>query len=215
MKTLAKALLVLLALLPVGILLWLAVPQLSLLWGDRAYWRGYAVSLGLTAVILLFQLAVALPAAYGLARWRGRLRDAAYLLYCLLTLLPVQVMLLPNYLVCRALGLLNTQLAIVLLGVFSPLSVFLLARAMQRIGVEQSEAASLDGAGAWTIFRCIYLPQVRLSDESKLPLSILLTRTAFAAPHAGAALYLLPAAVAVAVAAICVRGKCKRDIGIL
>lgn len=123
MKTLAKALLVLLALLPVGILLWLAVPQLSLLWGDRAYWRGYAVSLGLTAVILLFQLAVALPAAYGLARWRGRLRDAAYLLYCLLTLLPVQVMLLPNYLVCRALGPLNTQLAIVLLGVFSPLSV--------------------------------------------------------------------------------------------
>ena len=111
--------------------------------------RLLAVSLGLTAVILLFQLAVALPAAYGLARWRGRLRDAAYLLYCLLTLLPVQVMLLPNYLVCRALGPLNTQLAIVLLGVFSPLSVFLLARAMQRIGVEQSEAASLDGAGAW------------------------------------------------------------------
>lgn len=237
MKTLAKALLVLLALLPVGILLWLAVPQIPLLWDDRAYWRGYAVSLGLTAVILLFQLAVALPAAYGLARWRGRLRDAAYLLYCLLTLLPVQVMLLPNYLVCRALGLLNTQLAIVLLGVFSPLSVFLLARAMQRIGVEQSEAASLDGAGAWTIFCRIYLPQVRdtayiaaglafldqwsmvelplvlLSDESKLPLSILLTRTAFAAPHAGAALYLLPAAVAVA--AICVRGKCKWDIGIL
>ena len=67
MKTLAKALLVLLALLPVGILLWLAIPQLSSLWGDRAYWRGYAVSLGLTAVILLFQLAVALPAATPLA----------------------------------------------------------------------------------------------------------------------------------------------------
>ena len=62
MKTLAKALLVLLALLPVGILLWLAVPQIPLLWDDRAYWRGYAVSLGLTAVILLFQLAMAWPA---------------------------------------------------------------------------------------------------------------------------------------------------------
>ena len=116
MKTLAKALLVLLALLPVGILLWLAVPQIPLLWDDRAYWRGYAVSLGLTAVILLFQSAAALPPTYGHACRRGRLRDAAYLLYCLLTLLPVQVMLLPNYLVCRALGLLNTQLAIVLLG---------------------------------------------------------------------------------------------------
>ena len=96
MKTLAKVILVLLALLPVGILLWLAVPQLPLLWDDRAYWRGYATSLGLTAVILIFQLAVALLAAYGLARWQGRLRNAAYLLYCLLTLLPVQVMMLPN-----------------------------------------------------------------------------------------------------------------------
>ena len=122
-----------------------------------------------------------------------------------LTLLPVQVMMLPNYLVCRAFGLLNTRLAIVLLGVFSPLAVFLLARAMQRIGREQSEAASLDGAGEWTLFRRIYLPQVKdtayiaaglafldqwsmvelplvlLSDESKQPLSILLI---FAAPYA-------------------------------
>ena len=96
--------LIFLALLPVGILLWLAVPQLPLLWDDRAYWRGSAVSLGLTAVILIFQLAVALLAAYGLARWQGRLRNAAYLLYCLLTLLPVQVMMLPNYLVCRSWG---------------------------------------------------------------------------------------------------------------
>ena len=234
MKTLCKVLLALLALFPVLALIWLALPQFSLLWPCRAYWRGYAVSLALTVPVVAGQLAVALAAAYGLTRWRGRARSSVLLLYCLLPLLPSQVMLLPNYLVCRALGLLNTQLAIVLLGVFSPLSVFLLARAMQRIGVEQSEAASLDGAGAWTIFRRIYLPQVRdtayiaaglafldqwsmvelplvlLSDESKLPLSILLTRTAFAAPHAGAALYLLPAAVAVA--AICVRGKCKWDM---
>lgn len=221
MKTPAKATLVFLALLPVGLLLRLAVPQLPLLWGERAYWRGYAASLGLTAVILIFQLAVALPAAYGLARWQGRLRNAVYLLYCLLTLLPVQVMLLPNYLVCRALGLLNTHLVLVLLGIFSPLAVFLPARAMQRIGREQGEAAALDGAGEWTIFRRIYLPQVKdtvyiaaglafldqwsmvelplvlLSDESKHPLSILLTRTGFAAPYAGAALYLLPVAVVV------------------
>lgn len=233
MKALAKVILVLLALLPVGILLWLAVPQLPLLRDDRTYWRGYATSLGLTAVILIFQLAVALLAAYGLARWQGRLRNAAYLLYCLLTLLPVQVMMLPNYLVCRAFGLLNNRLAIVLLGVFSPLAVFLLARTMQRIGREQSEAASLDGAGEWTLFRRIYLPQVKdtayiaaglafldqwsmvelplvlLSDESKQPLSILLTRAAFAAPYAGAAVYLLPVAVVVAAAAFSKRGKEK------
>ena len=47
----------------------------------------------------------------------------------------------------------------------------------------------------------VELPLVLLSDESKQPLSILLTRDAFAAPYAGAAVYLLPVAVVVAIAA--------------
>ena len=167
-----------------------------------------------------------LAAAYGLTRWRGRARSSVLLLYCLLPLLPSQVMLLPNYLICRALGLLNTQLAVVLLGVFSPLSVFLLARAMGRVGPEQAQAAALDGAGEWTLLRRIYLPQVRetaliaaalafldqwsmvelplvlLSDEAKQPLSLLLARTDFPAPCAGAALYMLPVLVTAALAAL-------------
>ena len=216
MRNLAKAFFVLLALLPVGLLVWLAIPQFPLLWADHSYWQNYAISLMLTTVIMMFQMMVALLAAYGLARWNGQIRNSVYLLYCLLTLLPVQVMLLPNYLICRELGLLNTQLAIVLLGVFSPLSVFLLARSMQRIRKEQSEAALLDGAGEWDLFRYIYLPQVKdtawiaaglafldqwsvvetplvlLSDEKKHPLSIILARSDFPLPYAGAAVYILP-----------------------
>lgn len=226
MKTLCKVLLALLALFPVLALIWLALPQFSLLWPCRAYWRGYAVSLALTVPVVAGQLAVALAAAYGLTRWRGRARSSVLLLYCLLPLLPSQVMLLPNYLICRALGLLNTPLAVVLLGVFSPLSVFLLDRAMGRVGPEQAQAAALDGAGEWTLLRRIYLPQVRetaliaaalafldqwsmvelplvlLSDEAKQPLSLLLARTDFPAPCAGAALYMLPVLVTAALAAL-------------
>lgn len=226
MKTLCKVLLALPALFPVPALIWLALPQFSLLWPCRAYWRGYAVSLALTVPVVAGQLAVALAAAYGLTHWRGRARSSVLLLYCLLPLLPSQVMLLPNYLICRALGLLNTQLAVVLLGVFSPLSVFLLAHAMGRVGPEQAQAAALDGAGEWTLLRRIYLPQVRetaliaaalafldqwsmvelplvlLSDEAKQPLSLLLARTDFPAPCAGAALYMLPVLVTAALAAL-------------
>lgn len=226
MKTLCKVLLALLALFPMLALIWLALPQFSLLWPCRAYWRGYAVSLALTVPVVAGQLAVALAAAYGLTHWRGRARSSVLLLYCLLPLLPSQVMLLPNYLICRALGLLNTQLAVVLLGVFSPLSVFLLDRAMGRVGPEQAQAAALDGAGEWTLLRRIYLPQVRetaliaaalafldqwsmvelplvlLSDEAKRPLSLLLARTDFPAPCAGAALYMLPVLVTAALAAL-------------
>ena len=219
MKALSKALLATSSFVPIGVLMWLAIPQLPLLFGNRTYWRGYAATFGLAAIIVVGQLAIALLAAYGLARWSGRGRNIAFLLYCLLTLLPAQVMLLPNYLVCRMLGSLNTRISVVLLGVFSPLAVFLLARSMQRIGREQGEAASLDGAGEWTLFRRIYLPQVKdvsliaaglafldqwnmveiplvlLSDEEKYPLSILLSRTDFPTPYAGAAVYMLPMVV--------------------
>ena len=109
MKTLCKVLLALLALFPVPALIWLALPQVSLLWPCRAYWRGYAVSLALTVPVVAGQLAVALAAAYGLTRWRCRARSSVLLLYCLLPLLPSQVMLLPNYLICRALGLLKNE----------------------------------------------------------------------------------------------------------
>lgn len=223
MKTAAKGAIVLLTLLPVAVLLILAMPQLGFLWQESAYWCGYANSVLLTVPVVFFQMAVALPCAYGLARWKGHGRNAVFLVYSLLTLLPCHVMLLPNYLVCKWLGLLNHHLAIVLLGMFSPLSVFLLGRGMQKISPEQAEAASLDGAGEWTIFTRIYLPQVRdvtrialalafldtwslmetplvlLSDETKQPLSILLASSTFPAPFSGAALYMLPVVLVIGI----------------
>ena len=67
-------------------------------------------------------------------------------------------------------------------------------------------AAGLAFLDQWSM---VELPLVLLSDESKQPLSILLTRAAFAAPYAGAAVYLLPVAVVVAAAAFSKRGKEK------
>lgn len=217
MKALCKAVLCLTVLLPLGVLMILALPEVSALWHAGDYWRGYGNSLLLTLPIVAFQLLVSLPMAYGLARWIGRGRQAVYLIYCLLTLLPCQVMLLPNYLVCRTLRILHTPLAIILPGIFSPLSTFLLAHQMQKIGREQGEAASLDGADEWSIFRKIYLPQVRgalyiaagitfldcwsmvelptvLLTEHQ-PLSILLAQADFPAPYAGSLLYLLPVVI--------------------
>ena len=48
----------------------------------------------------------------------------------------------------------------------------------------------------------VELPLVLLSDEAKQPLSLLLARTDFPAPCAGAALYMLPVLVTAALAAL-------------
>jgi multiple sugar transport system permease protein len=64
----------------------------------------------------------------------------------------------PNFIVAEMLGILNTKWAIILPGVFSPFAVFILTRFMRRIPPSVIEAAKLDGAGEWKIFRHICVP---------------------------------------------------------
>ena len=73
-------------------------------------------------------------------------------------LMPYQVTLVPNFIVADMLGILNTRWAIILPGVFSPFAVFILTRFMRRIPNSLIEAAKLDGAGEWRIFRHICVP---------------------------------------------------------
>ena len=113
-------------------------------------------SVTITAGILLGQFAIAVPAAWGLAKLHlpGKLGN----LYMVLMLLPFQVLMYPEYLVLKSLGLLNTLWAVILPGVFSAYPVFLLTRFFGAIPEEILEAARLDGAGEWQIFRYIALP---------------------------------------------------------
>ncbi len=112
----------------------------------------------LVVPIVFFQLVVALLAAYGFTRWRGRLRELLFFAYIVLMLMPCQVTLVPNYLVSERLGLLNTRWAIWLPAIASPFSVFLLTKYMRRIPASYTEAAQLDGAGRWQVFLYIYVP---------------------------------------------------------
>ncbi len=118
-------------------------------------------SLYLTVPITLGQLTLTSMTAYSLYRCRNRFRAGVYFLYILLMLFPYQVTLLPNYLVAKELGLLNTDWAVILPGIVSPFAVFLLSRNMRHIPKAQVEAAKLDGAGEWRIFTRICLPQCR------------------------------------------------------
>ena len=111
--------------------------------------------------IAVVQLAVAILASYGFARYDGKLKRAIFFGYIIIMLMPYQVTLVPNFLVSRALGIYGTAWAILLPGFFSPFAVFLLTKFMKRIPTEVIEAASIDGANEWMIFSRVSFPLVK------------------------------------------------------
>lgn len=118
------------------------------------FWNSVVISLG----TLMGQLLFAAPAAWALAKLRLPGGKKLGSLYMVLMLLPFQVLMYPEYLVLRALGLLDTLWAVILPGIFSAYPVFLLNRFFSAIPDEILEAARLDGASEWQIFRYMALP---------------------------------------------------------
>ncbi len=112
----------------------------------------------LTVPITVFQLLVAVFTAYGFSRYPGKIKNIIFFAYIILMIMPYQVTLVPNYLVADKFGILNTRWAIILPGIFSPFSIFLLTKVMRRIPISYVEAAKLDGASEFQILTKIYLP---------------------------------------------------------
>lgn len=115
-------------------------------------------SVVLVVPIVVFQLFIASLAAYGFTRYRGRIREIIFFSYIILMLMPYQVTLVPNYLVSNWLQIVDTYWSIWLPGIFSPFSVFLLTKFMRRIPASVIEAAQIDGAGEWQIFKRVCVP---------------------------------------------------------
>jgi len=133
----------------------------SVLFKSPDYLYKFWNSVILVVPITIFQILLAAVTAYGFSRYRGKLREIIFFVYIILMLMPYQVTLVPNYLVSEYLGILNTRWAIVLPGIFSPFSVYLLTKVMRRIPKAYFEAARLDGAGEFQIFWHICLPLCR------------------------------------------------------
>ncbi|MBR2717282.1 MAG: ABC transporter permease subunit [Oscillospiraceae bacterium] len=149
---------------PVRLLLFPEEPSLRAyleLWKGRTLLRAFGRSLLYTLPALAVQLPVAVCAAWGFSRLRGRLRDGLLLTYLVLLLLPWEVTLVPNFLVARFLGFLETPWAVWLPSVFSPLPVYLLTKELERLPAGLREAAALDGAGELRTLTRVLLPNLR------------------------------------------------------
>lgn len=114
----------------------------------------------ISAIKVPLGLFLSAMAAYALARIEMPLRKIAFVLVVFGTMIPFQVMLAPIFRQVNAFGLINSYPGIILpyLAFGVPYQVFILHGFFSAVPKELSEAARIDGAGHFTIFRRIFLP---------------------------------------------------------
>jgi len=121
------------------------------------FWNSVIITVSVVAGSVI----VSTLGAYGFTMLRFRGKELLFLVYIVVMLLPLQVTLMPNYLIAGFLGIENSYLAIILPAVFNPFGVFLLRQQMKVLPEECMEAAKIDGAGHPQIFFYITLPMVK------------------------------------------------------
>jgi len=125
-----------------------------ILFHGRALWNTFV----LVMMTVLGHLTVQPLAAYGLSRFN--LPYAHKILLALLATMafPAEVAMIPNFLLIKELGLLNTYWALVLPGLASGMGIFLLKGYFDSLPREMYEAAMLDGASELRMFWNITIP---------------------------------------------------------
>lgn len=159
---------------------WRLIPQYptgkniaGLLFDSPEFFQMFWNSVKITVGILAGQLVFGMPAAWGLARYSFRGKKIIYMLYIIMMMMPFQVTMLSEYLVLDQLKLLDTSAAMILPGMFSTFSVFIMYRFFCGIPESVSEAARIDGAGEWQIFFRIGIPLGASGIISAMVLSFL------------------------------------------
>ncbi|HCE70432.1 carbohydrate ABC transporter permease [Ruegeria pomeroyi] len=111
-----------------------------------------------TVSIFVIQVAVALPAAYALAKLRFWGREAVFglVLFCLL--IPVHAIALPLYILLAKLGLTNTYAALVVPWTISVFGIFLMRQFFMTVPDDLIDAARMDGMSEFAIVWRVMLP---------------------------------------------------------
>lgn len=127
--------------------------------GSIDFWLYLRNTVIVATVITVGQVFFSSMAAYAFARleWPGR--DAVFFLFLTALMIPPIFVQIPNFILIRDFGLLNTLPGIILPFLFmTPFAVFFMRQFFLGISKEVEESARLDGAGQWRVFFRIVMP---------------------------------------------------------
>ena len=121
------------------------------------FWNSVLYAVVITAV----QLFVIIPCAFGFSQAKFRGKNILFTAYIILMMMPLQVTILPNYIGLRDMGLIDTQLGIILPMIFSPFGVVVMHQYMKSTDNSIIEATRLETNSILRIILTSVIPQMR------------------------------------------------------
>lgn len=112
----------------------------------------------LTVIITLMQVVTSTFAAYAFAKLEFPGKNVLFLAYICTIAMPWQSYMIPQFMVIKRLGLVDTHLALIILQSFTAFGVFLIRQFYMEIPTEICEAARIDGMSEYGIYAKIMLP---------------------------------------------------------
>ena len=115
-------------------------------------------SIVLTTAVTLVSLSVNVAAGYAFAKLRFAARDRIFKLLLAALVIPGQVAMIPLFLLLKHLGLVNSYGGVIVPAAASIFGIFLVRQYALAIPTDVLEAARIDGASEFRIFRSVVVP---------------------------------------------------------
>jgi multiple sugar transport system permease protein len=97
-------------------------------------------------------------AAFAFAKMRFPFGNGIFKVYLATMMIPTQVTMIPLFVIMNKMGLINTYSSVILPSIFRPFAIFLLVQQIKTIPNGFIEAARIDGANLFQIYRKVLLP---------------------------------------------------------
>ena len=120
----------------------------------RYFFNSFLVTIAST----LLQVVTSALAAYAFARFKFKGKKFLFLLFLGTMMIPVEVTLVPNYLILSKLGWIDTYTALVIPWAVSVFGIFLMRQFFVSLPAELFDQAQIDGCTHWQILWKIVLP---------------------------------------------------------
>jgi alpha-1,4-digalacturonate transport system permease protein len=127
-------------------------------WKSMPFTQWYINSLTIAGMSVVITVSINLLAGYTFAKFSFPGRNILFFMFLGTLMIPIQVIMVPMFMIVSDLGWLNTPWAVVMPRAAEAFGIFLVRQFMLSIPDELIEAARLDGAGEFRIFLTVVLP---------------------------------------------------------
>lgn len=127
-------------------------------WGKLPFAQFYVNSILIALIAVAVTVFINLLAGYTFAKYEFPGRNVLFLLLISTLMIPIQVIMVPEFLIVSKLGWVNTYAGVIAPRAAEAFGIFMVRQFMVSIPDELIEAARLDGAGEFKIFWRIVLP---------------------------------------------------------